>query len=304
MAQIDRVAAALAGKGIPLVALKNSGIARALHTDPAANPMGDVDLLVRPGDFRRAHDVITGLGFELASRSPLGDDDFESAENSGGVEYTTRLTDGSTMWLELQWRPVAGRWIREDQEPPADELIGRSRTIPGSDARLLAPEDNLLQVCLHTAKHSYVRAPGFRLHTDVDRIVRSTAIDWSRFAAEAERLRTRTAVFFSLALAATLLRTPVPHETLMRLRPSTLKTWAIHRLLTRAGLFDPDGPKWSRVMFIVFTALLYDSPAGVLRSAFPPAEWMAKRYHAPRDWRLGFYYLRRLLDLTFNRTST
>jgi len=56
---------------------------------------------------------------------------------------------------------VAGRWIRPDQEPGAEELLARSISIPGSAARLLAPEDNLLQIALHTAKHSYVRAPGF-----------------------------------------------------------------------------------------------------------------------------------------------
>ena len=28
----------------------------------------------------------------------------------------------------------------------------------------LNPEWNSVQVCLHTAKHSYTQAPGFRLH--------------------------------------------------------------------------------------------------------------------------------------------
>ena len=85
------------------------------------------------------------------------------------------------MWVELQWRPVAGRWIREDQEPNADDLINRSLPITGTNVRLLAPEDNLLQVCLHTAKHSYMRAIGFRLHTDVDRIVNYQNINWNIF---------------------------------------------------------------------------------------------------------------------------
>ena len=36
---------------------------------------------------------------------------------------------------------MAGRWIRPDQEPLADDLLDRSISIPGSSARLLSPED-------------------------------------------------------------------------------------------------------------------------------------------------------------------
>ena len=53
-----------------------------------------------------------------------------------------------------------------------DDLIDRSQQIEGTSLRILSPEDNLLQVCLHTAKHSYVRSPGFRLHLDVDQLFR------------------------------------------------------------------------------------------------------------------------------------
>ena len=88
------------------------------------------------------------------------------------------------LWWELQWRPVSGRWIRPDQEPDSAGLVDRSRPMEGTRARLLSPVDNLLQVALHLAKHSYVRAPGLRLHTDVDRVVRRQPIDWEAFAAE------------------------------------------------------------------------------------------------------------------------
>ena len=84
-----------------------------------------------------------------------------------------------------------------DQEPQAEELLARSVPIPGSAARLLAPEDNLLQVALHTAKHSYVRAPGFRLHTDVDRIVRRQPLNWEVFLTRVMSLEVKTPVYFS-----------------------------------------------------------------------------------------------------------
>src|SRR5690606_34947470 len=137
-------------------------------------------------------------GYQLASRSIVEPADLERGLASGGTEYVRHI-GGHEVWIELQWRPVAGRWIRRDQEPAAAELLARSVAIPGTAARLLSPEDNMIQVALHTAKHSYVRAPGLRLHTDVDRLARLAAPDWDRVAAMVEALQTTTAVYLSLA---------------------------------------------------------------------------------------------------------
>ena len=130
--------------------------------------------------------------------------------------------------------------------------MARSVAVEGSSVRLLSPEDNLLQVALHTAKHTFVRAPGFRLHTDVDRIVRSCEIDWDIFLSRVCSLQVKTAVYLSLAFAHDLLATPVPLEVLDRLKPSVWKLRLMVRWLERVGLFDPDGKKWGRVGFIIF----------------------------------------------------
>jgi len=304
MEQLDRVAAAFAGENIRLVALKNSGIARGIYPQLAACPMGDIDVLVDPRDFRRAHACLLGLGYRLNSRSPLGEKDLAEAEAAGGSEYEFTLSDGSILWFELQWRPVAGRWIRHEQEPPAGELLARSVPIVGSAARLLAPEDNLLQVCLHTTKHSYVRAPGFRLHTDVDRIVRRCPVDWTRFLAEVERLEVRTAVYFALWLPTELLRTPVPAEALARLRPAAWKTRAITRSLLSAGLFNGEEHKWSKAGYIAFNLLLYDTLGGIGRAVFPDAATMRRRYPIRSKLTLPWWHARRLLELLMKRAKT
>lgn len=302
--QLDRVAAVLADEGIPLIALKNSGIARGLYPDLAGCPMGDIDVLVSPGHFRCAHEIMKGLGFELGNRSPFELADIEEAEHHGGAEYTYRLADGSTLWFELQWRPVAGRWIRPDQEPPADELIARSVPIAGTAARLLAPEDNLLQVCLHTAKHSYVRAPGFRLHTDVDRIVRRCAIDWQQYCSNVERIGVRTAVYLSLAIPAALLGTPVPVEVLARLDFAPHKHRLMLRWLERVGWFNPNQKKWSKLGYILFNLFLYDNLLGVWRAIFPGYQWMKQHYSVRTRWMLPWGYVRRTCDLLFKRANT
>lgn len=304
LAELDRVAARLVQAGVPVVALKNSGIARGIYPCLGCCPMGDLDVLVEKKHFRQTHQILLDEGYHFEFRSPLEEAKLEVAEDSGGAEYWKILPNGEKLWLELQWRPVAGRWIRPDQEPPASELMARSMPIPGTAVRLLAPEDNLLQVALHTAKHSYVRAPGFRLHLDVERIVRAFPdLDWHLFVQWAKTLQVKAAVYFSLAIPHALFRTPIPDWVLTQLRPAAWKERLVSRWLQRVGLFNPDEQKFSRLGYILFTALLYDDLSGLWRALFPERGWMRQRYAIHSDWQLPYYHTRRLLDMLLRRVN-
>jgi len=304
LGELDRLAAGLAAAGIPVVALKNGGIARGIFPCPGCCPMGDLDVLVSIRHFRRAHKILLAQGYKFEFRSPLEKPSLEAAEQGGGAEYWKILTGEEKLWLELQWRPVAGRWIRPDQEPKAEELLARSISIPRSAVRLLAPEDNLLQVALHTAKHSYVRAPGFRLHLDVDRIVRRQPLNWEVFLTQVISLEVKTPVYFSLAIPRFLFGTPIPDEVLAKLEPPPWKLALITGWLQRVGLFNPDAPKFGRAGYVLFTALLYDDLKGLFRGLFPGKTWMRAHYRIQSGWRLPYYYGRRLVDLAIRRIST
>ena len=289
---------------ISLVALKNGGIARGIYPCPGCCPMGDIDVLIEKKHFRQAHQILLDNGYHFEFRSPLEEVELSAAEAGGGAEYWKILPNGEKFWLELQWRPVAGRWIRPDQEPKAEDLMARSLPIEGTAVRLLAPEDNLLQVALHTAKHTYVRAPGFRLHLDVDRIVHYQEIDWKVFVQRVLDLQVKTPVYFSLAIPKELFETPIPDWVLVRLRPPVWKEKLIVAWLNRVGLFNPQEKKFGRVGYIVFTSLLYDDLSGLLRGIFPDKAWMRQHYGCRSDWLLPYYHARRLFDLAFHRLST
>ena len=289
LAELDRVAARLAEESIPLVALKNGGIARGLYPCPGCCPMGDLDVLVERRHFQAAHNLLIDEGYSYIARNVM-----EKA-------YHRLLPDDIPLWLELLWRPVEGRWIRPDQEPPTEELMARSKPIPGTAVRLLAPEDNLLQVALHTAKHSYVRAPGFRLHLDVERIVRYQEIDWDLFLSRVRALQVKTPVYFSLAIPKALFGTPIPDKVVRALAPPRWKERLISRWLERVGLFNPDDRKFSNPSFLIFHALLYDDLTGLFRALFPEAGWMKDRYGFRSDVLLPYYHVHRWLDLAFRR---
>jgi hypothetical protein len=301
MRELDFIADIFGKRGITLVALKNSGITRALYPFYGSCPMGDVDVLIEKESFSLAHKLLIENGYTLKFRSSLEVDTYESALEGGGAEYFKMLKSGAKLWFELQWRPIAGRWITPDREPKAQELISRSTQINGSFVHLLSPEDNLLQVCIHTGKHSYVRAPGFRLHTDVDRIVRSSLIKWPLFIELANKHRVRTVTFFSLALASDLLGTPIPMQVMRELCPPSWKLKLIRKSLLNVGLFDPDGKKWNKITYLYFVSLLFDSVHDIFTNLFLAPHEKFNGRSETGTIKLSYLYIRRIAGLLWKR---
>lgn len=291
---LDEVAEHFSRHSIPIVALKNAGIARGIFPCVACCPMGDIDVLIKKSDFLAAHKLVQDLGFTFSSRSNVEPADLENALSEGGGTEYYRKSDGIEVWLELQWRPIAGRWLRKDQEPNGDELIDRSVALHGTAVRLLNPTDNLLQVALHTAKHSYVRAPGLRLHTDVDRLVRYSPPDWANLVELANKYTIKTPVYFSLLIPKLLLQTPIPEWVTSQLAPPSWKIEIILKWLKRIDLFEPDEKKFNRFQMMVFHALLYDDLKGLAASVLDTEIRLLRKI---RPWKLFCRGLVRMKDI-------
>lgn len=304
LSELDRVAKLFDEENIPLIALKNSGIARVIYPYYGLVPMGDVDTLVRRSDFINAHKILVQNGYKIAAPNQYNLADVDVGYRKGSSEYTTTLSNGQQLWFELQWRPVEGKFLRPDQEPNTDDLIDRSISVDGTDLRILSPEDNLLQVCLHTAKHSYVRAPGFRLHLDVDRIVNGQVIDWNLFLEYVLRHKVKIPVYFSLVIPQVLFNTPIPLDILEKIKPAPLKKHVLSSWIKKAGLFNPHEKKFGKVEYILWNAFLYDTIGGLLRAIFPDVAWLRDKYNLTKIYHLPIAYIRHFRDLALNKMGT
>ena len=303
MSSLEEVAIKLKQQNIKIVALKNAGITKGIYKNNACSPMGDIDLLVTTNDFHRAHDIILNdLNYTFKFRSEFEKEDIVEAFKGGGTEYFKEV-DGHIVWLELQWRPIAGRWIQPHNEPNGNELMNRSLSLEDSSVRILAPEDNLLQVALHTAKHSYVRAPGFRLHSDVDRIVRYQTINWELFEKTVLKLKLKTAVYFSLYFAHELLETPIPESIFIDLKPVWYRKNIILHYIKKAGIFNQRKKKFTKVGYIIFNLALYDSLSENFKAVFPPFESLKIKYDIRHKYQMPYYHIKRINDLIFKRAK-
>ncbi len=71
--EAERLVAALAGEGIPVVLLKGLGLARNWWPHPLARGFRDLDLLVRPEDVDRSLSLLAGLGYRPEAGGSLLD---------------------------------------------------------------------------------------------------------------------------------------------------------------------------------------------------------------------------------------
>ena len=300
--KVEEIGEELKAHNIPLILLKNGGIAIDIMDDLAECPMGDIDMLCRKSDFHEAHKIILQHGFKFKFRSQFEFEDLDVAFADGNTEYSIQ-NDDETAWIELAWRPIAGRWIRKDKEPKADALVDASHKARKSVCHVLSNEDNLLQVCCHTAKHSYVRAPGYRLHLDVDRIVSNCEVDWNLFIRKVKEVGSRTAVYFSLYLAQDILDTKIPKWVLDELRPSKHKEKCIMNMLLKAHLMHPHKRKFSKIGFIRFQTSIYDSQRDLLTMIFPGYEELKGKYKNPTALAMPYYWIMYILDMVGIRKS-
>ena len=281
--------------GIPMVILKNGGIMMDMIPETVKCPMEDIDSLIRKTDFCQAHKLLIENGFTFKFRSEYEAEKLEEAYRDGSAEYFITMPTGEKIWFELAWRAVAGRWIRPDLEPDTNGFIGRSHTVGDTQVRVLSPEDNLLQVCIHTAKHSYVRTPGMRLHMDVDRIVAHTDIDWELFLKKVKEAHVCTSTYLSLYIPSVILHTQIPQWVLDELRPQNIKK--LMRLLSEAELPHPQGKKFSKMKFLLFQTALYDNKSDIMQVIFPDRQWMEERYNCNSVIQLMTCTVIRVLDL-------
>lgn len=126
-------------RAIPVISLKGPWLAERLYGDAALRSYADLDLLVRRSNIPRAEDLLAELGFLPAARR----DDYQ------------RPWRRDSLTIELH----------HDVENPLtfdfhiDDVWQRAQLAEfrGAPARLLAPDDERLFLCLHGARHRFER---------------------------------------------------------------------------------------------------------------------------------------------------
>ena len=204
------LAAAIEGRGIPVVCLKGPVLAERIYDDPAERRYADIDLMVRRADADAAGAALGQIGY--AHR--LGG--LTLGENRR-LEYNTPYVRPGAPMVELHFRLIDMPGAALD----ADAFIQRRQPYAlrsGATAYVLEPEDEFLYLCAHGAHHHFEDPKWLR---DLDLyLARYGALRWDVVAARAGQFGFLTAVWVALQTLRDRLGCEIPAA--LKIRPSWL----------------------------------------------------------------------------------
>ncbi len=250
--------------GIGALVVKGPALAVQAYGDPAMRSYGDLDLLVRQRDIRRATELMSAAGFTPAV--PL------SAIDAGKIpgQYLFSKPD-SRLIVELH-NDCTLRYF--PRRLPLEKFFARQIRVrlDAQEAPALAVEDELVLICIHGAKHFWERLMWI---ADVAALVsRQAGIDWERVADSAQAVGAERMLHTGLRLASDLLRTKLPENVqalvqadvvAARLAEQTCK-WLPASGYAPPGLFE-------RALFRMrMRGGLIAAPAYLLRLSLSPTE--------------------------------
>jgi hypothetical protein len=147
---LHQVLRALQDRRIAVIVLKGAALAETVYPCGAVRPRRDVDLLVRAEDLSRVEGILETLGYQLSigNRS-------KGWWRTQHYHWAFRQPNPPPfdVPLEVHWQ------LERPSRPFAIDLEGlwqraMPATIAGVDTLILAPEDGLVYLCLHTCHHA------------------------------------------------------------------------------------------------------------------------------------------------------
>jgi len=197
-----RVLDHLSALNIEALPYKGVALAESVYGDIALRQPGDIDLLVRAKDFLRIKAAAAGLGY--TPHMPLTPAE-ERAYLISGYECAFDSPAGRNL-LEVQWA-LQPRFYAVDLD--MEDLFNRAITImvAGRQMKTLSPEDLLLVLSIHAAKHGWERLIWL---CDIAQIAKQPGLNWEWIVDQAKRLGVLRILHITLLLANWWLGLQVP----------------------------------------------------------------------------------------------
>jgi hypothetical protein len=183
--------------------------------------MGDVDVLVRPEDARRAVDVLEGLGYRSTELLP---DDAPRWQREGDDDWYHRLRhargfrhEGSE--IDVHWTLSLDFVASQTDAADVSDLWAASVPLEVTDltTATLSPTHHLFHAVVHGLSASSTSQA--RWVADATTIVRAVGdqLDWDELVAASARHGCSLMVHDGLAFLVEALDVPIPTEVLTRL---------------------------------------------------------------------------------------
>ena len=231
----------LKSNGIPAIPYKGPALAVAAYGNVAYRQFGDLDMLIHKQDLTRTKELLISEGYQLQLTS-------EREEASLKYHYHYHFVrNDSRVHVEIHWAFTRTYWSF-----PIDYQRLWSRLQPvalnGAHVSSFHPEDLLLILCAHAAKHYWERLAWI---CDVAELIRAhPKLEWEQITRQANEVRSGRILLLGLFLASDLLGAVLPEQVLARVRADPEVEWLGTQV--REWLFTANsqpGPAFQRHRF-------------------------------------------------------
>jgi hypothetical protein len=200
--ELIRIVDCLSARGVEVMPYKGVALAEMAYGDIALRHAGDIDLLIRPQDFPRIRDAVRELGYTPhLSLSPAE----ERAYLKSGYEAAFDGAAGPNL-LEIQWA-IQPSFYSVDFDMDALFQRAVTVTVAGHPMKTPSPEDLLLVLSAHAAKHVWGRMVWL---CDIAQIMSVPTLDWEWIASQAKALGIVRILRVTTLLANRLLVATIP----------------------------------------------------------------------------------------------
>ena len=201
-AELARITQHFERRQLRVVPYKGAVLAQSLYHDLGLRSFSDLDFLISARDFERAKQALAEIGYRPSV------DLTPTVERLWLRTRYERSFDGAAgkNLVELQWAlvpPFYGVDLRVE-----DLLVRAGRTVVGGcEMPCLSPEDSLLVLCLHAAKHLWMRLMWL---SDIAETLRTQTIDYSLAVSQARALGIARILGVGFWLVKDVLRAELP----------------------------------------------------------------------------------------------
>src|ERR1017187_6281317 len=212
-AELARIMQHFERRQLRAIPYKGAVLAQSLYHDLGLRSFSDLDFLISSADFERAKQGRSEIGYRPSSDLTPA---VERLWLRNGYERAFDSAAGKNL-VELQWALLPHFY---GVDLSVEELMARAgRTVVGEcEMPSLAPEDSLLVLCLHAAKHLWTRLIWI---SDIAETLRTQTIDYSLAFSQARTLGIARILGVSFWLVKNVLRAelPKPAEEMIRADP-------------------------------------------------------------------------------------
>jgi hypothetical protein len=203
-AELARITQHFDHRHLRAVPYKGPVLAQSAYGDLGLRSFSDLDLLMSPADFDRAKRVLAEIEYRPTTEQAAFVERFWLR---AGYERSFDGAAGKNL-VELQWALLPPFYAVDLHVKDLLARAGRM-SVGGCEVPCLAPEDSLLTLCLHTAKHLWTRLIWI---SDIAQTLRSSFIDWPLVVSRARDVGITRILGVSFWLVKNLLHVELPEE--------------------------------------------------------------------------------------------